>query len=197
MPKSIGCCSWAGKKATLKMLSNPSINDNSCCQFSIYTYGICVCECMCVCGCVCVVVCAIHSMPASRYNLVRLCGLKSIFINTFYLFMLARQTLPKKTKHFFGCLNVCVWLCVCVAMPGGCCLPWGWGFIVLNQSFQVKSVGQQLMRVVIGRKLLLFSRVAGQEAGGEGSIRERRLLGVETRLWHLRAFAVANSVQFD
>lgn len=30
------------------------------------------------------------------------------------------------------------------------------GFIVLNQSFQVKSVGQQLMRVVIGRKLLLF-----------------------------------------
>lgn len=59
-------------------------------------------------------------------------------------------------------------MCVCVAMPGGCCLPWGWGFIVLNQSFQVKSVGQQLMRVVIGRKLLLFSRVAGQEAGGEG-----------------------------
>lgn len=165
-------CSWAGKKATLKMLSNPSINDNSCCQFSIYTYSIymCVCGCVCVCVCVC-------SMPASRYNLVRLCGLKSIFINTFYLFMLARQTLPKKTKHFFGYLSVCVWVwlyvCVCVAMPGGCCLPWGWGFIVLNQSFQVKSVGQQLMRVVIGRKLLLFSRVAGQKAGGEGSIRGR------------------------
>lgn len=62
-------------------------------------------------------------MPASRYNLVRLCGLKSIFINTFYLFMLARQTLPKKKKHFFGCLSVCVcgcvflcvWLCLGVA----------------------------------------------------------------------------------
>lgn len=76
---------------------------------------------------VCVFVCvfAVHSMPASRYNLVRLCGLKSIFINTFYLFMLARQTLPKKTKHFFGYLSVYVSVAVCVCVCG-----YAWGLLL-------------------------------------------------------------------
>lgn len=85
---------------------------------------------------------------------------------------------------------------MCVAMPGGCCLSWGWGFIVLNQSFQVKSVGQQLMRVVIGRKLLLFSRVAGQGTQGEGSVRGKVTRGGDSFV-ALKSSLLRHSTQFD
>lgn len=109
-------------------------------------------------------------MPASRYNLVRLCGLKSIFINTFYLFMLARQTLPKKTKHFFGCLSVCVWLCVC-GYAWGLLLALGLGVYCAKSKFS-SQISRAAANASGNWKKAAFVFEGCRKQGG-GNIREK------------------------
>lgn len=52
------------------------------------------------------------------------------------------------------------------------------------------------MRVVIGRKLLLFSRVAGQGTQGEGSVRGKVTRGGDSFV-ALKSSLLRHSTQFD